>query len=136
LLQASDAIGPSIYSCHELAHYLSQDFLSQGRDFAGIARPFSIRISAVLALSPHFILCGSAALGLTAPYWANAMLLGISLNIVPLIQRRCILAAYRKSQRFLAAVLPAPLGRGVQELQFAARAPDCSLDGRFLVLFP
>jgi hypothetical protein len=36
----------------------------------------------MLALSPHFILCGSAALGLTAPYWANAMLLGTSLNVV------------------------------------------------------
>src|SRR5260370_1470166 len=36
----------------------------------------------ILALSPLFILCGSAALGLTAPYWANAMLLGTSLNIV------------------------------------------------------
>ncbi len=36
----------------------------------------------MLALSPHFILCGSAALGLTAPYWANAMLLGASLNIM------------------------------------------------------
>jgi hypothetical protein len=36
----------------------------------------------MLALSPHFILCGSAALGLTAPYWANAMLLGNSLGIM------------------------------------------------------
>jgi hypothetical protein len=36
----------------------------------------------MLAISPHFILCGSAALGLTAPYWANAMLLGSSLNIM------------------------------------------------------
>jgi hypothetical protein len=35
----------------------------------------------MIALSPHFILCGSAALALTAPYWANAMLLGASLNI-------------------------------------------------------
>jgi hypothetical protein len=46
------------------------------------------------------------------------------------------LAAYRKSQRFLAAVLAAPLGRRLQELQFAARAADCRLGGRFLVLFP
>jgi hypothetical protein len=36
----------------------------------------------ILALSPYLILCGLAALSFTAPYWANAMLLGDSLNVV------------------------------------------------------
>jgi hypothetical protein len=36
----------------------------------------------ILTLSPYLILCGLAALSFTAPYWANAMLLGDSLNIV------------------------------------------------------
>jgi hypothetical protein len=36
----------------------------------------------VLAVSPFLVLCGIAAMALTAPYWLNAMLLGDSLNIV------------------------------------------------------
>src|SRR6202171_2764571 len=137
LLQASDAIGPSIYSYHELAHPLSQDFLSLGRDLDGVARPFSIRISAdarpFAALHSVWIrsartdraILGQRNTARKQPKYREH------------IQRRCILAAYRKSQRFLAAIVPAPVpGRRLQELQFAARAADCSLGGRFLVLFP
>jgi hypothetical protein len=36
----------------------------------------------IFVLSPYLILCGLAALSLSAPYWANAMLLGENLEIV------------------------------------------------------
>lgn len=48
----------------------------------GLLGLFLFGFRRMLSLSPHFILCGSAALALTAPYWANAMLLGRSLSIV------------------------------------------------------
>jgi hypothetical protein len=36
----------------------------------------------MLSVSPHLVICALAALALTAPYWANAMLLGKDLSIV------------------------------------------------------
>src|SRR3981189_2036379 len=137
LLQTSAAIVPSIYSYHGLAHHLSQDFLSLGRDLAGIPLPFSIRISADARpfASVHSVWIRSARTDRALLGQRNAARKQPKYR--EHIQRRCILAAYRKSQRFLAAVLPAPVpGRRLQELQFAARAADCSLGGCFLVLFP
>src|SRR5258708_22025300 len=116
LLQASDAIGPSIYSYHGLAHYLSQDFLSLGCDLASVARPFSIRISADARAfaALHSLWIRSARTDRTILGQRNAA--GSQPKYREHIQRRCILAAYRKSQRFLAAVLPAPIGSRLQEL--------------------
>src|ERR1700738_4689029 len=135
LLQAADAIGPSIYPYHGLAHHLSQDFLSLGRDLAGIARPFSIRISAdaVPFAELHSVWIRSARTDRAILGQRNTA--RSQPKCREHTQRRCILAAYRKSRRFFAAVLPAPLGRRLQELQFAARAADYRLGGRFLVLF-
>jgi len=111
---------------------------SLGRDLAGVARPFLFGFRRMLALSPHFILCGSAALALTGHIGPTRCWLGISLNMVNTFNGRCILAAFRANLSvFLAAFLCAPVsGRRLQELQFAARAADCSLGGRFLVLLP
>src|SRR3979409_2177221 len=107
LLQASDAIGPSIYSYHGLTHHLSQDFLSLGRDLAGIARPFSIWISADARpfAALHSVWIRSARTDRAILGQRNAARNQPKYR-EHIQKRRCILAAYRKSQRFLAAVLP------------------------------